>query len=102
MIGPQPEPEVHVRSTQAVNGYLVRLGDETIGHISDFMVDAEDWTIGQLVVKTGHRLSGKDTLIPTKQVERISYDESTVFAHPSVEASAQSPANHLVPAGIIL
>ena len=84
MIGPQPEQEVHVRSTRAVNGYLVRLGDETIGHVSDFMMDAEDWTIGQLVVKTGHRLSGKDTLIPTKQVERISYDESTVFAHPEL------------------
>ena len=102
MIGPQPEQEVHVRSTQAVNGYLVRMGDETIGHVSDFMMDAEDWTIGQLVVKTGHRLSGKDMLIPTKQVERISYDESTVFAYPSLEASEQTPANHLVPAGIIL
>ncbi len=101
-IGPQPEREVHVRSTQAVNGYLVRLGDETIGHVSDFMMDAEEWTIGQLVVKTGHRLSGQDTLIPTKQVERISYDESTVFVHPNSEVSKESPANRLVPAGIIL
>jgi uncharacterized protein YrrD len=102
MIGPQPQREVHLRSAQAVNGYLVRMGAETIGHICDFMIDAESWVIGQLVVKTGHRLSGKDTLIPTKQVERISYDESTVFAYPTVEASTQTPANNLVPAGIIL
>ena len=102
MIGPQPERELHLRSTQAVNGYLVRIGEETIGHICDFMIDAQSWEIGQLVVKTGHRLSGKDMLIPTKQVERISYEESTVFAHPGVEAAGQSPANHLVPAGIIL
>jgi len=100
--GPRPEPDAHLRSTQAVNGYLVRVGDETIGHVCDFMVNTENWEIGQLVVKTGHRLSGKDTLIPTKQVERISYDDSTVFAHPAVEVSKPTPANNLVPAGIIL
>src|SRR5881394_2979061 len=32
MIGPQPEREVHLHSAQAVNGYLVRMGEETIGH----------------------------------------------------------------------
>lgn len=102
MVGPQPDREVHLRSTQAVNGYLVRTGEETIGHICDFMMDAESWAIGQLVVKTGHRLSGKDVLIPTKQVKQISYDKSTVFAHASAEAAEQSPANHLATAGIIL
>jgi PRC-barrel domain protein len=101
-IGPQPQPEAHLRSTQAVNGYLVRVGEETVGHVCDFMVDAEAWTIGQLVVKTGHRLSGKDTLIPMKQVERISHEESTVFAHASLGAADQIPANNLVPAGIVL
>ncbi len=102
MIGPQPKPEAHLRSTHAVNGYLVRVGDETIGHVCDFMVNTENWKIGQLVVKTGHRLSGDEILIPTKRVERISHEESTVFAHPSVEAAGQSPANHLAAAGIIL
>ena len=102
IVGPQLQTETCLRSTQAVNGYLVRVGDETIGHICDFMVDTEAWVIGQLVVKTGHRLSGKDTLISTKQVERISYDESTVFAYPIVEASKQTPAKNLVPAGTIL
>ena len=100
-IGPQPEREIHVRSTQAVNGYLVRMGDETIGHVSDFMMDAEGWTINQLVVKTGHRLSGKDMLIPTKQVERISYDESTIFALSSEAPAKHTPANPLAPAGAI-
>jgi hypothetical protein len=78
------------------------MGDETIGHVCDFMMDAESWTIDQLMVKTGHRLSGNETLIETKRVERISYDESTIFARPDVEASEQSPASHLAPAGIIL
>ncbi len=92
MIGPQPEREVHLRSMQAVNGYLLRMGEETVGHICDFMMDARSWAIGQLVVKIGHRLSGKEILIPTKQVDRISYDQSTVFAHPTGEAVEQSHA----------
>jgi sporulation protein YlmC with PRC-barrel domain len=102
MIGPQLQPETHLHSALSVTGYLVRVGDETIGHVSDFMVNTENWNIGQLVVKTGHRLSGMDTLISPKRVERISYDQSTVFAYPIVELSQQTPANNVVPAGIIL
>jgi hypothetical protein len=101
-VGPKQLREVHLLSTLGVDGYLVRVGEETIGHITDFMMDAESWTIGQLVVKTGHRISGKDVLIPTKQVQRISYTDSTVFAHASLEAAEQIPANNLVPAGVIL
>ena len=102
MIGPQLQPVTHLHSALSVTGYLVRLGDETIGHVSDFMVNTENWKIGQLVVKTGHRLSGTDTLISPKRVERISYDESTVFAHPIVDVSQQIPAKNLVPTGTIL
>jgi len=79
--GPQPErADAHLRSAQAVNGYHLRTGDGTIGHICDFMVDADSWAIGQLVIKTGHRFSGQEMLIETKNVDRISYEESTVFA----------------------
>ena len=97
MVGPQPKREVHLRSAQAVNGYLLRMGDETIGHICDFMMDAESWVIDQLVIKTGHRLSGKEMLIETKQVDRISYDESTVFAHANAKAAGQRATNRLAP-----
>lgn len=72
--------DVHLRSTQAVSGYHLHSGDRIIGHVCDFMMDAASWAIGQLVIKTGHRLSGQELLIPTKAVKRISYEESTVFA----------------------
>jgi len=102
MVGPQQQPETHLHSAVSVTGYLVRVGDETIGHVSDLMVNTENWKIGQLVVKTGHRLSGTDALISPKRVERISYDQSTVFTYPIVELSQQTPANNLAPAGTIL
>ncbi len=71
--------DVHLRSTHAVNGYHVRTAEGIIGYVCDFMMDDQNWAIGQLVVKTGHRFSGKEELIPTTKAERISYDESTVF-----------------------
>jgi len=100
--GPQPErADAHLRSTQAVNGYHIQASDGTIGHICDFMMDAQTWAIRQLVIKTGHRFSGKEVQISTSQVDRISYDESTVFVNLNRAAVEQSPAHHLALAGAV-
>jgi hypothetical protein len=80
--------EAHLRSAQAVTGYHLKTDEGIVGHVCDFMMDAELWAIGQFVVKTGHRLTGQEVLIPTKDVARISYEESTVFATLPSAASA--------------
>ena len=95
--GPQPErADAHLRNTQAVNGYHIKASDGMIGHVCDFMMDDKSWAICQLVIKTGHRLSGREVQIPTSKVDRISYEESTVFVNLTGEAVEQSPAPHLV------
>jgi len=99
--GPQPEPTgAHLRSTQAVGGYHLQASDGIIGHVCDFMMDAQSWAIRQLIIKTGHRLSGKEVQIPTRKVDRISYLDSTVFVNltrEAVEQSPESPEHHLTP-----
>jgi len=96
-IGPRPEPtDAHLRSTQAVTGYHIRASDGIIGHVCDFMMDDKTWAIHQFVVKTGHRFSGKEVLIPTSKVDRISYEESTVFVNLTSEAVEHSPEQHLI------
>jgi hypothetical protein len=90
-------PDAHLRSTQAVNGYHLKASDGMIGHVCDFMMDDQNWGIGQLVVKTGHRLSGREVQIPTSKVERVSYEDSTVFVSLTSETVEQSPA-HYTPA----
>jgi len=96
--GPQPErADAHLRSTQAVNGYHVQASDGMIGHVCDFMMDAQSWAIGQVVVKIGHRLSGKEVQIPSGKVDRISWDESKVFVNLTKEAIEQSPAHQVSP-----
>ena len=70
-----------------------------IGQVCDFMMDTKSWVIGQVVINTGHRLSGKEVQIPTTAVDRISYDKSTVFVNLNAEAVGQSPSHHLVSDG---
>jgi sporulation protein YlmC with PRC-barrel domain len=96
--GPQPERgDAHLRSTQAVNGYHIQAKDGTIGHVCDFMMDAQTWAIRQLVIKTGHMFSGKEVQIPTRTVDRISYPDSTVFVNLTTEAVQQSPGHQVTP-----
>jgi hypothetical protein len=84
--------DAHLRSTESVNGYHIEATDGTAGHVCDFMMDEKSWAIGQLVVKMGHRFSGKDVLIPVSRVDRISYEKSTVFVNLTKAAVEQSSA----------
>ena len=98
--GPQPgRPDAHLRSAQAMNGYHLQASDGIAGHVCDFMMDAQSWAIRQLVIKTGHRFSGKEVQIPTRAVDRISYPDSTVFVNLTMEGVQQSPAHQLAPVG---
>ena len=91
--------DAHLRSTKDVNGYHVQASDGMIGHVCDFMIDAQSWAIHQLVIKTGHALSGKEVQIPTSKIDRISYEESKVCVNLTIEAVEQSPEHHLAAVG---
>ena len=93
--------DAHLRSTKAVNGYDIQASDGAIGHICDFMMDDRSWAINQLVIKTGHRFSGREVQMPTSKVGRISYEKSAVFVNLTSEAVEQSPAHHLAPVGAV-
>jgi hypothetical protein len=89
--------DAHLRSTQAVRGYHLQASDGIIGHVCDFMMDEESWAIGRLVIKTGNRFTGTEVLIPAGSVNRVSYEESTVFVNLTKEAVERSPAQQLTP-----
>jgi uncharacterized protein YrrD len=98
--GRRPErPDDHLRSTRSVNGYQLKATDGIVGPVCDFMMDAQSWVIGELVIKTGHRFSGHEVLIPTKAVDSISYEDSTVLLNCNTEAVEQGPAHQLAPSG---
>ena len=92
--------DAHLRSSQAVTGYHLQTRDGVIvGHVSDFLMDDESWAINQLIVKIGHRFTGKEVQLSTSQIDRISYEDSTVFARLTKMAIEKSPEHRLVPNG---
>jgi len=96
---PQSRADLHLQSTQAVTGYQIQTVDGAIGHVSGLMVDDKSWAIRDLVVETGHWYSGKEILISPGKVNRISYEESTVFVN-LTKADIQGTAeNELAKAG---
>jgi hypothetical protein len=82
--------DAHLRSTQAVTGYHIMATDGITGHVCDFLMDPKSWAIQEVVVKTGHRFTGKEVRIAISHVDRISYKESTVFVKLTKEAIEKS------------
>ena len=98
---PHPQGgDAHLRSAQAVNGYQIKASDGMIGYICDFLMDDQSWVIKKLVIKIGNRFSGKAVQISTGKVDRISYEESTVFVNLSQAAIEQSTQHPLASAGL--
>ena len=87
----------HLRSTHAVTGYHLQTREETIGHVTDFMMDDKSWAIRHLAVETGTWFSGKEIVISPSHVYRIEYGESKVFVNLTKEAILQAPEFHVSP-----
>ena len=97
--GHNQRDDLHLRSTKAVAGYEIQASDGPIGHVISLTVDDKSWALGELVVETGHWYAGKEILISTRAVERISYDESKVFVKLSRAAIRQTAEDDVVKAG---
>ena len=81
----------HLRSTHEMTGYHLQALDGEIGHIEDFVIDDETWTIRYLIVGTKNWLPGKKVLVSPLWIERVSWSESKVFINLSRETIKQSP-----------
>lgn len=87
----QPAGDPSLRNMQEVRGYTIQSTNGEIGHVEDFVIDDETWAIRYLIVDTQNWWSGKKVLISPQWIERVSWDESTVFINLSREAIRQSP-----------
>ncbi len=85
----------HLRSTRSVSGYHIHTRDGSIGHVTDFIIDDKSWAVRHLVVETGHWYFGKEIVISPSDIQRISYDESTVFVNVTRAAIHDSPEYHM-------
>ena len=81
----------HLRSIHDVSGYHIQATDGDLGHVDDFIIDDETWTIRYLVIDTKNWWPGKKVLISPQWIERVSWNESTVFVGLPREIIRESP-----------
>lgn len=86
----------HLQSSHAVLGYQLRTLDGEIGQVSGFMVDDRSWAIEEVVVKTGDWHSGKEILLSTEKVKRVSYENSELVVECTKADIQQTAEHHLV------
>jgi len=89
----------HLRSAQAVIGYSIQATDGEIGSVRGFTVDDQSWAISELEVETGHWYSGKEILIATDKVARISYQDAKVFVNLTTADIRRTAEDELAKAG---
>jgi hypothetical protein len=95
LLQPHHRDDKHLRSVQAMLGYSIHATDGEIGTVSGFMVNDKSWAIGQVAVEAGHWYSGKEILISSGKIERISYTDSAIFVN-LTKADLQHTADHEV------
>lgn len=76
---------------QEVTGYPIQAADGEIGHVEDFVLDDETWTIRYLIVDTRNWWPGKKVLVSPRWIERVSWSERKVFVNLPREIIKQSP-----------
>jgi hypothetical protein len=81
----------HLRSTKAVTGYHIEASDGEIGHVDGFIVDDEDWAIRYIEVATKNWWPGKKVLVSPAWIERVSWEDSKVYAGLTREAIKNAP-----------
>ena len=68
----------HLRSAKEVIGYYIEASKESVGKITDFIIDEKSWTIRYMVVHNGSWLSGKKCLISPMWVIAVDWSSSKV------------------------
>ena len=80
----------NLRSTSSVTGHHIQALDGEIGHVEDFIIDDQTWSIRYLVVDTKNWWAGKHVLISPQWIKQVSWPESKVVINLSREAIRQS------------
>jgi hypothetical protein len=76
---PTRQDDPHLRSTRQVIGYHIHADDGEIGHVEDFIVNDENWTIGFLVIDIGNWLPGRKVLVSPKWIKNVNWADTTVY-----------------------
>jgi len=81
-----------LRSAHEVTGYTILASDGEIGHVADFLVEDDDWSIHYLVVDTATWWPDKKVLISPFSVRKIEWKSGQVSLGADRQRVKDSPA----------
>ena len=73
---PKKQWDPCLRSTRDVTGHHIQAADGEVGHVADFIVDDETWTIRYLVVATKNWWPGKQVMVSSRWIKRVDWIQS--------------------------
>ena len=76
--GARSAPSSDSHSTKEVTGYPIAASDGGIGHLDDFIIDDERWTIRYLAVDTRNWWPGKKVLLSPRWITRVNWQEQKI------------------------
>jgi hypothetical protein len=90
-VGTETKSDPHLRSAREVTNYRIRATDGEIGHVEDFILDCDEWTIRYLVADTRNWLPGKRVLISPAWIGSLDWADCLVHVDLSREQVKGSP-----------
>ena len=85
--------DAHLRSSAAVSRYRIEATDGSIGHVEDFIFDADSWAVRYLLVDTRNWWpGGRKVLIAVSWIDRIEWADEAVYVTLTREQVKDSPA----------
>lgn len=86
-----PEGDPHLRSVSATDNYNIHATDGEIGHVSNFLMDDDNWVLRYLIVDTRNWWPGKHVLLSPSGVTSIDWVEKTIFVDVTQDKVRSSP-----------
>ncbi|MCE5266269.1 MAG: hypothetical protein LLG00_00080 [Planctomycetaceae bacterium] len=75
----QKAGDSHLRSTKVLNGLHIHCIDGMFGHVDDFLVDDQSWSISNLVVETRNWWPGKHLIVAPSSIRSIDWEDGEIF-----------------------
>jgi hypothetical protein len=72
------DEDPHLRSIKSVTRYDIHASDGDLGHVEDFLIEDEDWSVRYLVIDTRNWFAGKKVLISPRSVRQIDWSLAQV------------------------
>ncbi len=81
----------HLRSASELDGYTVSATDDTLGPLSDLVINSESWSIDLLALDTSKWLPGRTVVSSPQSVDSISWQDRKLKVKMDKKTIEQSP-----------